>query len=126
MRCVLLHWSMSSTGLARSGGEPRECSESASRGSTKRVFGEMIRSGVLLASEDLLPDESGVRVRTADGGVTVMEGPFADAGGRIARLTVLQVRTSEEAIEWARRFLVAMGEGETEVRPLSDAPSAAA
>ena len=52
---------------------------------------------------------------------TVVDGPFAEAKELIAGYTLIQVRTREEALEWARRFPAPFGEsaeGEIEVRQL--------
>ena len=51
----------------------------------------------------------------------MVDGPFADTKELIAGYTLIQVRSREEAMEWARRFPAPMGEqadAEIEVRPL--------
>ena len=48
-------------------------------------------------------------------------GPFAEAKELIAGYTLIQVKTREEGLEWAKRFPAPFGEdadGEIEVRPL--------
>jgi hypothetical protein len=84
---------------------------------------ELARAGVLLDASGLQPSAAGFRVRYAGGQRTVVDGPFRDAGGLVAGYTLLQVKSREEAREWARRFPAPPGEGaggEIEVRPLDE------
>jgi hypothetical protein len=51
----------------------------------------------------------------------VSHGPFGNVKELIAGYTLIQVRSREEAIEWARRFPAPMGDkadAEIEIRPL--------
>jgi hypothetical protein len=61
------------------------------------------KAGVLLALDGLFPPSSGARVSYADGKPTVTEGLFAEPKGVIGGYWIIQVRSREEAIEWARR-----------------------
>ncbi|HTV15088.1 MAG TPA: YciI family protein [Acidobacteriaceae bacterium] len=61
------------------------------------------QAGVLLALDGLFPPSAGVRVTHTDGKATVMDGPFADAKEVIGGYWIIQVRSREEAIEWAKR-----------------------
>ncbi|MBU6486382.1 MAG: YciI family protein [Burkholderiales bacterium] len=82
---------------------------------------ELAKAGVLLDANGLQPSSKGWRVRYADGKRTVVDGPFAETKELIAGYTLIQVRSREEALEWARRFPAPFGEmaeGEIEVRPL--------
>ena len=81
----------------------------------------LVQAGVMLGGEGLLPSSKGARVVFAGDGRTVVDGPFAESKELIAGYTLIQVRSREEAMEWARRFPNPMGEGrsaEIEVRPL--------
>jgi len=81
------------------------------------------RAGVLLDASGLQPSAKGWRVHYADGRRTVTQGPFAETRELIAGYTVIQVRSREEAMEWARRFPAPFGEqvdGEIEVRQMFD------
>ena len=60
-------------------------------------------AGVLLEAGGLHPSASGARVDFSGGTRTVSEGPFADAGDRVAGFWMLQVTSKDEAIEWAKR-----------------------
>jgi len=64
---------------------------------------ELVRAGVLLAGEGLHPTAKGARVRFSRGARTVAQGPFTGEGGLIAGFWLIQVKSLEEAVEWARR-----------------------
>jgi hypothetical protein len=78
-------------------------------------------AGALLDTAGLAPSASGARVQLAAGNLSVMDGPFAEAKEFIS-YAVYQVRSKEEAVEWASRFLKLHQElwpgweGEVEVR----------
>ena len=61
------------------------------------------QAGVLLALDGLLPPSTGARISFSDGTATVTDGPFAEAKEVIGGYWIIQVRSREEAIEWARR-----------------------
>ena len=65
---------------------------------------ELVKSGVMLAGEGLHPSSKGARVRFSGAKRTVVDGPFAEAKELIAGYTIIQVKSREEAMEWARRF----------------------
>ena len=82
---------------------------------------ELMKAGVLLDASGLQPSSKGARIRYSGGKRTVIDGPFAEAKELIAGYTIIQVKTREEAMEWARRFPNPMGEGadgEIEIRQL--------
>jgi len=81
----------------------------------------LAKAGVLLDVAGLQPSAKGWRVRYRAGRVSVVDGPFADTQSLVAGYTLIQVRSREEAMEWARRFPAPMGEqadAEIEVRQL--------
>ena len=88
---------------------------------------EMVKAGVMLAGEGLQPSSKGARVKFSGGKRIVTDGPFIEAKELIAGFWLIQVRSKEEAIEWAKR--VPFESGEIEIRQvfeLSDfAPSEA-
>jgi hypothetical protein len=90
---------------------------------------EMMKAGVMLAGEGLQASSKGARVRFSGGRTTVIDGPFAETKELIAGYWLIQVRSKEEAIEWARRCPPPMGEGadaEIEIRQVfetSDFPA---
>jgi hypothetical protein len=77
---------------------------------------EVVKAGVLLATEGLHPSSKGVRLRLADGKRTIIDGPFTESKELIASYAMLQVASKEEAIEWCFRFLDVLGQGECEIR----------
>jgi hypothetical protein len=68
------------------------------------------KAGVLLGLDGLFPPSTGARVSYADGKATVTDGPFAEAKEAIGGYWIIQVRSREEAIEWARRAPMANNE----------------
>jgi hypothetical protein len=82
---------------------------------------QLAQAGVLLDATGLQPSSKGWRVRYSGGKRTVIDGPFAESKELIAGYTLIQVRSRDEAREWARRFPAPFGEhgdGEIEVRQL--------
>jgi hypothetical protein len=64
---------------------------------------ELVKAGVLLAAEGLQSSAKGARVVFENGKKTVVDGPFAETKELIAGFWIIQVRSREEAIEWAKR-----------------------
>jgi hypothetical protein len=60
-------------------------------------------AGVLLALDGLYPPATGARISRAGGRVSVRNGPFGEPAEGLRRYWTIQVRSREEAIEWARR-----------------------
>ena len=80
---------------------------------------ELQKAGALLDASGLHPSAKGWRVRYSGGKRTVVDGPFTEAKELIAGYTLIQVKSREEAMEWARRFPnPALEDGEIEVRQL--------
>jgi hypothetical protein len=61
------------------------------------------RAGVLLALDGLVPPSAGSRISFSNGKATVTDGPCAAAAEAIAGYWIIQARSREEAVEWARR-----------------------
>ena len=61
------------------------------------------KAGVLLSLEGLHPPSMGARVSFAGGKTKVTDGPFAEAKEVLGGYWMIQVKSREEAIEWARR-----------------------
>ncbi len=79
-------------------------------------------AGVLLDANGLRPSAEGWRIHYGtDSQRRVVAGPFAATEELVGGYTLIQVRSRDEAMEWARRFPAPMGEGVAatiEVRPL--------
>jgi hypothetical protein len=63
----------------------------------------LAKAGVLLSLDGLLPPSAGVRVSFTDGKPKVTDGPFAEAKECVGGYWMIQVKSREEAIEWAKR-----------------------
>jgi hypothetical protein len=84
---------------------------------------ELVRAGVMLAGEGLHPSSKGARVRFSGDKRTVIDGPFAETKELIAGFWLWQVKSKEEAIEWAKRCPNPMPgtEAEIELRQIFEA-----
>lgn len=86
---------------------------------------ELTKAGVLLALDGLQPSSKGARVRASGGKRTIVDGPFAEAKELIGGYWMIQVRSREEALEWASRVPLADDEMVElrQVFEMSDFPS---
>jgi hypothetical protein len=84
---------------------------------------ELVKAGIMLAGEGLHPSSKGKRIKFSGGKRTVVDGPFAETKELIAGYWLWQVRSMNEAVEWARRCPDPMpGEdAELEIRPIFEA-----
>jgi hypothetical protein len=64
---------------------------------------ELSKAGALLALDGLQPSEKGARVTFKGGTPTVMDGPFAETKELLGGYWMIQVKSKEEAVSWARR-----------------------
>ena len=64
---------------------------------------QLSKAGVLLTLDGLHSQAEGVRVEFAGGKTTVIDGPFTEAKEMIGGYWIIQVKSKEEAIEWAKR-----------------------
>ena len=81
---------------------------------------EITKAGVLLATDGLHPSAKAARVRVDDGQVTVIDGPFTETKELIASYALMEVKSKAEAVEWTRKFLLALGGGECDVYQVQD------
>jgi len=83
---------------------------------------ELVKAGIMLAGEGLHPSSKGARIGFSGANRTVIDGPFAETKELIAGFWLWQVRSMEEAIEWAKRCPNPHPEdSELEIRPLFEA-----
>ncbi|WP_152402009.1 YciI family protein [Paenibacillus cellulositrophicus] len=97
---------------------------------------ELARAGVLLGGDGLHPSSSAIRISYPEPGgkPKVVDGPFTEAKEMIAGYTLIEVKSREEAIEWALRMPDphGFGQGQIELRQvfevedLTDNPEAIA
>jgi hypothetical protein len=88
---------------------------------------EMAKAGVLVEAGGLMPSSKGARMRLEGGKTYLTDGPFAEAKEIIGGYAIVQVKSKQEAIDLARRFMEIHGEilgpsyeGESEIRQMYD------
>jgi hypothetical protein len=87
---------------------------------------DLVDAGAMLAGEGLAPSAEGAILRFRDGKVTVIDGPFAEAKELVAGYWMIQAKSKDEAVDWAKRCFETVNEiagpaaggdeGEIEVR----------
>ena len=87
-----------------------------------KLIEDLTRTGQLVSTAGLRPTSEGVRVRLhRGGGLTVVDGPFAESKEVIGGYAILEAPSLAEAVELTRRFLAVHGtdwDVECEVRQL--------
>lgn len=83
---------------------------------------ELVKAGILLAADGLKPSSCGIRISYPEPGgkSKILDGPFTEAKEMIAGYTLIEVKSKEEAIEWALRMPDphGLGRGEIELRQM--------
>jgi hypothetical protein len=83
----------------------------------------LVQEGIMLAGEGLHPSSRGKRLTFSNGKKTVTEGPFRDTESLIAGFWIWDVKSMDEAIEWAKKIPDPMGPGQEaviEIRPVME------
>lgn len=85
-----------------------------------RYVEEMVKAGVMISGDGLQPSSKGARVKFRGGKPTVIDGPFTETKELVAGVSIIEVASKEEAIEWVRRWPQIDGHGnvEIEIRPM--------
>ena len=65
---------------------------------------ELVKAGVMLAGDGLHPSSKGARVALSGDERKVIDGPFAETKELLAGYWLWQVKSFDEAIEWAKRI----------------------
>jgi hypothetical protein len=84
---------------------------------------ELVKAGIMLDGDGLKPSSKGKRIRFSPGSKrTVIDGPFTETKELVAGYWIWQVKSLDEAVEWARRCPDPMPgeESELEIRPFYD------
>ncbi|HZC65124.1 MAG TPA: YciI family protein [Candidatus Dormibacteraeota bacterium] len=77
---------------------------------------ELMKAGVLLDLSGLQSSAKGFRVKfSKDGKRTIVDGPFAETKELIAGYWIIQVKSREEALEWAKRVPMPHEEQECDI-----------
>ena len=85
-----------------------------------RMYNENLqKAGVLLALDGIHPPSMGARVSFTGGKPAITDGPFTEAKEAIGGYWIIQVKTREEALEWASRCPAKPGDV-IEVRPFME------
>jgi hypothetical protein len=84
---------------------------------------ELVRAGIMKEGEGLQPSSKGKRVIFSGAKPMVVDGPFAETKELIAGYWMWQVKSMDEAVEWAKRCPNPMPEeeGVLELRPVFEA-----
>ena len=83
---------------------------------------ELIKAGIMLAGDGLRPSKFGKRIHFSGAKRSVTDGPIAETKELVAGYWVWQVRSMEEAVEWAKRCPNPMpGPSDLEIRPFWEA-----
>jgi hypothetical protein len=75
---------------------------------------QLVNAGARLDVAGLHPSREGVRINFDTGKPRVIDGPFAETKELIAGYWLVQFKTKQECIEWAKR--APFKEGEVEIR----------
>jgi len=73
---------------------------------------ELMKAGALVDLTGLHPSSKGARIKFSGGKRTVIDGPFAETKDLISCYWIIQVKSKEEAVEWAKRAPAPHGERE--------------
>jgi hypothetical protein len=83
---------------------------------------ELIKAGIMLAGDGLKPSRFGKRIHFKGTQRSVTDGPFAETKELVAGFWIWQVRSMDEAVEWAKRCPNPMaGPSDLEIRPFFEA-----
>lgn len=83
---------------------------------------QLVKAGIMKAGEGLQPSSKGVRVHFSGNKRTVTDGPFAETKELVAGFWIWEVKSKEEAVEWAKRCPSPTGaEGVLELRQIFEA-----
>ena len=83
---------------------------------------ELVKAGVMLSGDGLHPSAKGARVVFSGSERKVIDGPFTESKELVAGYWIWQVKSFDEALEWAQRIPNPDGDdGIVELRPLYEA-----
>jgi hypothetical protein len=69
-----------------------------------RYNAELMKAGVVLSMEGLHPPSTGMRVTFKNGKPILRDGPFAEAKEVIGGFWLIEVKSREEAVAWAKKI----------------------
>jgi hypothetical protein len=118
-RGVTMRFMMIVKSAEKWGYPPKELMEAIAK-----VGEEAVKAGTMIGTGGLLPTATGARVRLSGGKITVTDGPFTEAKEVVGGYAQFELKSKEEAVEGAVRFMELHKkywpewEGETEVREM--------
>ena len=83
-----------------------------------KLVEEGMKEGWLIATEGVHSGHNGFIVKSAQGKVSVVDGPFAEAKEVLGGYAILEAPSREAVIELSRRFLAVAGEGTCELHQI--------
>jgi hypothetical protein len=105
---------------ATRGTEAGEMPTEAQLAEMGRFNEEMVKAGVMLSGDGLHPSARGARIRFADDGISVVDGPFPASGDLVCGFWMIETASRDEAIAWMKRAPFAPGD-ELELRQVFEA-----
>jgi hypothetical protein len=85
-----------------------------------QMIGDMKNADIFRDGAGLRASSLGVRLQFAAGQRTVTPGPFTGRNEDPAAFVVLRTRSRDEAVEHATRFAALLGDGECDIRPVTE------
>ncbi|HVX89434.1 MAG TPA: hypothetical protein VG940_10935, partial [Gemmatimonadales bacterium] len=85
-----------------------------------QMIGDMKTTGIFRDGAGLRASSLGVRLTFVGGRRTVTPGPFVGRHEDPAAFVVLRTRSRDEAVEYATRFAAFLGDGECDIRPVTE------
>ena len=83
---------------------------------------ELVKAGIMKMGDGLAPSSKGKRIHFSGPKRTVIDGPFAETKELVAGFWLWEVKSMEEAVEWAKRCPNPMpGDSDLEIRPFYEA-----
>ena len=83
---------------------------------------ELVKAGIMKMGDGLKPSSFGKRIHFSGPKRTVIDGPFAETKELVAGFWLWEVKSMEEAVEWAKRCPNPMpGDSDLEIRPFYEA-----
>jgi len=117
MRYMLLLYSANDSGPAQ--GSPEQAAEMQKW----FAFGdEAAQAGVLLGGDALHGTDTATTLQIRDGKTVTTDGPFAETKETLGGYYMIDVKSLDEALEWAAKIPLAPY-GSVEVRPIMEIPS---
>lgn len=83
-----------------------------------QLVAEAMKEGWLIATEGVCFGENGMRIRKDAAGISVIDGPFAEAKEVLGGYALLQADSKEQVLQYVRRFLDVAGQGTCEIYQL--------